>query len=746
MKFFNILIWLALSVSSAVQAQGLLQKAQQSADGPNFTEGMSRVGQLQAGLVAERKSIVPGQSVWVGLRLVHDPHWHTYWRNPGDSGLPTRIEWRLPAGWKAGSIQWPTPKRLPVGPLANFGYEGDLLLAVELIAPAAVSGREVVLQAQAHWLVCKDVCIPGEAALALRLPVVNDPKAVEPSVDSGLFATARASWARKDTVRAVSAHVVDKQLSFTWPRHDGEESAGFFFPYLEGLILPAAAQRLSKTESGWRLDIPLGESSSSAVDEVRKTKHVDGIWVMADQAGVEWRAAFSAQPPAAAVSLVSEGKTAADAAPSVQSAAPLGSTIFWSAMGAALLGGLILNLMPCVFPVIGLKVLSFAESAHSTATTVIRSLMFSLGVILTFVAMAILLIGLRSIGESVGWGFQLQSPVVVLMLALLFVLLSLNLLGVFEMGLLAVRVSNIGFADRTASAPNASGAFMSGVLAVIVASPCTAPFMGSAIGFTATAGLLETLLVFASLGVGMALPYLLLAFLPDLLKALPRPGPWMLVFKQVMAFPMLAAAAWLIWVLAGLLGAERILAALVAAIALSMLLWIYGAFLQRGQAGPISLAGILLSFIMLVTAVFWTLRDDRAAAVSQTVQTGPASDQLSGSVGTVWQPWAPGLAERLATQGATVFVDFTASWCITCQANKVRVLQSDAVMKAFREQRVHLLRADWTRQDAQIAAELARHGRNGVPLYLVYRPGALRPKILSEWLTEREVLSSLRKE
>ena len=244
----------------------------------------------------------------------------------------------------------------------------------------------------------------------------------------------------------------------------------------------------------------------------------------------------------------------------------------------------------------------------------------------------------------------------------------------------------------------------------------------------------------------MALPYLLLAFLPDFLKALPRPGPWMLVFKQVMAFPMLAAAAWLIWVLAGLLGAERILAALVAAIALSMLLWIYGAFLQRGQAGPISLAGILLSFIMLVTAVFWTLRDDRAAAVSQTVQTGPASDQLSGSVGTVWQPWAPGLAERLATQGATVFVDFTASWCITCQANKVRVLQSDAVMKAFREQRVHLLRADWTRQDAQIAAELARHGRNGVPLYLVYRPGALRPKILSEWLTEREVLSSLRKE
>ena len=234
MKFLYLLVWLFISAAPAAQSQGLLQKAQQAADATVPAEGMTRVGQLQAGLIAERKAVAAGQSLWVGLRLVHDEHWHTYWKNPGDSGLPTRIDWRLPAGWKAGAIQWPTPKRLPVGPLANFGYEGDLLLAVELIAPSSIAAREVVLQAQASWLVCKDVCIPGEASLALRLPVAADAKSVEASADASLFALARERLPKKDSGRLITAHLVDRQLVLSWPKSDADEVAGLFLPYLEG--------------------------------------------------------------------------------------------------------------------------------------------------------------------------------------------------------------------------------------------------------------------------------------------------------------------------------------------------------------------------------------------------------------------------------------------------------------------------------------------------------------------------------
>lgn len=736
MKFFKLLMWAFLGLAPTLQAQGLLQKAQQTGEATRFAEGMVRAGQLQAGLVAEKAAVVAGQPIWVGLRLVHDPHWHTYWRNPGDSGLPTRIEWRLPAGWKAGAIQWPTPKRLPVGPLANFGYEGELLLAVELLPPAALSGTEVTLQAEGHWLVCKDVCIPGQAQLALRLPIATDAKTINSSADSPLFATARQSWPKRDAVRGVTAHLSEKTLSLAWNGDGAQEAAGFFYPYAEGLILPASAQQLSKTERGWRLDVPLGESPAAALTEVRKSKTIEGIWVVGNAPGLEWTASLSSQAAPAAVSVVNVGQTAAQAAP--EAAPAVSRHLLWSAIGAALLGGLILNLMPCVFPVIGLKVLSFAESAHATSTTVWRSLFFSLGVVSSFLALGGLLVALRSAGDVIGWGFQLQSPAVVLTLALLFVLIAINLLGVFEMGLLAVRVANFGFAERASAQLGSGGAFFSGVLAVVVASPCTAPFMGSAIGFTASAGVAETMTVFAALGVGMSLPYLLLALWPDLLRALPRPGPWMVAFKQFMAFPMLAAAAWLFWVLANVQGADSVFAALLAAVALAACLWIYGRFIQQGRIGVASLVGLCVMLLSLAAAVVSVLRLEPPSVAEKSSPSATSNQSIA------WQPWAQGLPEKLAAQGATVFVDFTASWCITCQANKVRVLQSEVVTKAFADAGVRTLRADWTRQDSVIAAELKRHGRNGVPLYLVYRPGDAKPRVLSEWLTDQEVLTALR--
>ncbi len=765
MKFFTRLLLVGLwLIPIQGQAQGLLEKAQQLQTGASASsarEGLVRAGELQAGLVAQKVAVVPGQPVLVGLRLIHDPHWHTYWRNPGDSGLPTKVEWRLPAGWKAQEIQWPTPIRLPVGPLANFGFEGDLLLPMVLTPPAGLSqGAEVRLEAQASWLVCKDVCIPGEATLALRLPVVAKGTPLADSPDAGLFAHAQAQMPARESHRSIRAYLSDKVLTLAWSDPDlasrtTPQESGYFFPYIEGLITPAAAQTLSKTSDGVRLDIPLGESPKRAVAELRAAKQLGGVWVPSRGPGVEWVAVLVTGHAPAATALLDAGKTAAEERPEPGKRAAGPGEGLWLAIGGALLGGLILNLMPCVFPVIGLKVLSFAQASHSRAAAVQHALAFSLGVVLSFLALAGLLIALRAAGDAVGWGFQLQNPWVVGLLSLLFVAIAINLLGGFEMGLLVSRAANLDFSHRVAGSDGALGAFGSGVLAVVVASPCTAPFMGSAIGFTTSAGIPQTLVVFVALGVGMALPYLLLATWPGLLSRLPRPGPWMQRFKQALAFPMLAASAWLTWVLASIQGTDAVLWILVAATSLAMLLWIYGSFVQMGRAGLFSWAGM----VVLAAAVVMSLR---AMAVPGPLASGPAgiggpvSAPLASSIGAlpasapgsaaaaiVWQPWVPGLAEQAAAQGKTVFVDFTANWCISCQANKVRVLQSDAIAAAFARHQVVALRADWTRRDALIANELARHGRSGVPLYLVYSKNGGAPKVLSEWLTESEVLSAI---
>ncbi len=752
MKFLQW-IWVAcLALSTPAMAQGLLEKAQSAAQADSPREGLTRAGELQAALIAEKNAVVPGQTITVGLRLVHDPHWHTYWRNPGDSGLPTQLEWQLPPGWKAGPIQWPAPKRLAVGPLANFGYEGEVVLPVDLTVPSGLTDREVRLVAKASWLVCKDVCIPGDALLALRLPVVSDAKAQQPSMDAPRFGAARSQIPQKDGVRSPKVHLSDKTLSLTWSG-TASEVAGFFYPYLEGLISPASAQRLARTAEGWRLDIALGESPAAALEAVRKSQSVEGLWAAVGQPPVAWRAQLVSTPAPAEVEVVNAGMTAAQAAPPVATSAGKWDAALWAAVGGALLGGMILNLMPCVFPVIGLKVLSFAQAAHSRTKALSQALVFSLGVVLSFIALAGLLLALRSAGEAIGWGFQLQSPWVVMLLVLLFVLIAVNLFGVFELGLLGVKAANLEFAQRAGASSGPVGSFASGVLAVVVASPCTAPFMGSAIGFTATATVAQTLVVFAALGLGMALPYIVLASWPGLLAQLPRPGAWMARFKQLMAFPMLMAASWLLWVLADLLGLGAVFSALMASVLLALVLWCYGN-IQHGRAG---VATWLLALAATAAMVFAVIR---TTAVSPTPVSLPAAtDAASSATGAstrdtagasashasiAWQRWAPGLAETLAAQGKTVFVDFTATWCISCQANKVRVLQTETIAKAFAERGVVALRADWTRRDADIAAELGRFGRNGVPLYLVYSKSGGPVKVLSEWLTEREVLEAIR--
>jgi len=759
MRFSSLLASCCLIVAIPAAAQGLLDKAREaSAPQTQARQGLVRAGQLQAALVAQDAAAAPGRPFRVGLRIIHDPHWHTYWRNPGDSGLPTRVTWALPAGWTAGPMQWPTPRRIAVGPLANYGYEGDVLLPMTITPPAGVAAGEVMLQARASWLVCKDVCIPGDADLAIMVRVSTRDDALLPSADAVLFAAADARIPADIPARMPQAFIHDGRLALSW---NDEASAddpgpGLFMPYIEGLVLPAAAQSVARTAKGWRVDIPLGESSSAAVAEVRRQRFVEGIWVVGDRPGIVWRAGVVTGSPPESVAMVHPGVTAAQEAAHAP-AREVGALGLWGALAAAFVGGLILNLMPCVFPVIGLKVLSFAQSGTSVSAAWRQSLWFSTGVVASFVALAALLIILRSAGEAVGWGFQLQNAWVVLGLALLFVLIGLNLFGVFEMGGTVAQLGNLPLAQRVAHREGIGAAFGSGVLAVIVASPCTAPFMGGAIGFTASAGVMATLAVFAALGLGMSCPYIVLALSPGLLRRLPRPGPWMVRFRQVMAFPMLAAAAWLIWVLATLQGVDAVLPALLAAIALALALWIYGGQIQVRRAGLLAWV-VMVAALLAVATAFWAAASSTIASgalpaagtgSSASMTTASGATGQSGSTPVQggelqWQTWAPGLAERVAASGSTVFVDFTASWCITCQANKVRVLQSKAVTEAFRQGGVIALRADWTKGDAAIGAELRRHGRDGVPLYLVFRPGAPTPRILSEWLTEKEVLEAIR--
>jgi thiol:disulfide interchange protein/DsbC/DsbD-like thiol-disulfide interchange protein len=789
MKFLPWMTILALALPASVGAQGLLERLQQltgtGAPVQVAEPGLVRVGQLQAGLISETTSVIVGKPLALGLRLVHDPEWHTYWRNPGDSGLATKIDWQLPEGWLAGPMQWPKPSRFPVGPLANFGYEGDVVLPVVLTPPKGLgAGQTVEIKGKASWLICRDVCIPGETMLSIKLPVSDAAATTVLSVDAPRIAQARASLPTRESQREPQAFISGKTLSLWWRSVGKNETPGIFLPYVEALITPAAAQPLSKTKQGWRLDIPLGESSSMAVKTVRASGWLEGIWVVPGESALEWRAKVRTGPAPSAVELVSPGQTAAEQVPKKSSGAAEGlnasegsasspvslprkddSGGSWFgvtdhralllALAGAFIGGLILNLMPCVFPVISLKVLSFAGSAHSKSGPMRDALIFSLGVIASFLVLAALLIALKSAGEAVGWGFQLQEPWVVLLLALLFVLIAANLFGVFEMGMMGSRVANAGFVSRVSQEPGALGSFTSGVLAVIVASPCTAPFMGSAIGFTATASLAETLAVFTALGVGMSAPYVGLAAWPGLLQKLPRPGPWMVGFKQLMGFPMLLAAAWLIWVLSSIQGVDAVLYALVAAITLAWVLWIYGWALQQRRLGFGGLTGLILALAVLIFASVRATTDSPTSAVVSPVSALQPADEVKGALTQeiepgrgagplIWTPWTPGLAERLQAEGQTVFVDFTASWCITCQANKIRVLNSETIAAAFQSAGVRALRADWTKRDPAIAKEIERHGKSGIPLYLVYRPGQTSPMILSEWLSEDEVLRAIR--
>jgi thiol:disulfide interchange protein DsbD len=675
--------------------------------------------QVRAELVAHApEGIQPGKPLWLGLKIEHQPHWHTYWKNPGDSGLPTTFSWQLPEGFSAGDIAWPTPKKLPIGPLMNFGYEDTLLLPVPVAVPAGFAGAKLDVKLRAEWLVCKEVCIPESGEFAISLPAQ-----AATAGHAALFAAAAAAQPQPVAGAEAKAVLEGDVLVFDIA---GLPAAWHGKPLTLlpeiGSVLANAAPGTSAWKGGtWTARLPLDPQRSEGPAVLPVVLTTAG-----QPAGLQVAVTVNSPWPAQAAPAPLPPITSAqgDTAPASGSgmAAGIGLPL---ALLFALLGGALLNLMPCVFPVLSLKVLGFAKHREDRRAHLANGLAYTAGVVLSFVALAGLMLALRAGGEQIGWGFQLQSPAVVAALAALFTLIGLNLAGVFEFA--SVLPSSL--AAARARNPLADS-LLTGVLAVAVASPCTAPFMGASLGMAVTMPAAQALLVFAALGLGMALPYLAASAWPALARALPRPGAWMSHFKILMAFPMFATVVWLVWVLGQQTSIDGAAALLGALLALAFVAWALGS----PTLGARARAGFgTLSVLLLAAALFWAL------PAFKTVEAAtPAKAQEQA-----WQPWSPERVAELTRDGHPVFVDFTAAWCVTCQFNKRSTLSDAGVMEAFKRHQVTLLRADWTRRDPRISAELSRLGRSGVPVYALYAPGAASPQLLSEILSVAEVKDAL---
>jgi thiol:disulfide interchange protein/DsbC/DsbD-like thiol-disulfide interchange protein len=679
-------------------------------------------------LVAAQDSIRAGQPLLVALRIEHEAGWHTYWKNPGDSGMPTRIAWTLPQGFAAGPILWPVPERIPVGPLTNIGYHGETLLLTEIATPKTLAPDVPSrIEAKAEWLICKEVCLPGGATLSLELPAgagkadarwalkLRDARAAVPQPLQGWKVTAQPS--------------ADHIVLHLAPQDGAQRLPGnlVFHPDDAEIVDYPSPQSLVREDTGsYRLELTAAPAFKGNIAALSGLLVAD---TGSSLDGMSRAATISAAWPGGAPTARASPPTAAIDAEQITTAARgtdadrLGLVL---ALTFAFLGGLVLNLMPCVFPVVSIKVLGFVEQAHGSAQRLrAHGLAFAAGIVVCFWIVAGSLIALRASGQALGWGYQLQSPPIVAGLATLFFVLGLNLSGVFEWGLkLQTAAGNVS--ERG----GLRGAFFAGLLATVVAAPCTAPFMGAALGYALTQPVLQSMVVFTALALGMAAPYVALSFQPKLVRWLPRPGRWMETFKQVLAFPLYLTAVWLVWVLGEQLGigaAARLLAALVLVAAA---LWAWNRFLTPAHGSRRAVALVAVVALLVTAALFgWPAGEPRAATAD-----------ASGS----WTPYSDAALQAERASGRAVFVDFTAAWCVTCQVNKRLVLDSPVVQRAFADHGVVRMRADWTNRDALITAALARLGRNGVPVYAVYsttRDGA--PELLPELLTSDIVVRAL---
>ena len=665
---------------------------------------------VRAALVAETRGVAPGSTLYVALVETIDQGWHTYWRNPGDAGEPTHIHWTLPPGWKAGDIVWPAPKRLPVGPLMNYGFENEAVLAVPLEVPAdAKPGATGHLGAKAEMLVCADVCVPQTAELALDVPVTAGAPPADPI------------WGAK-IARALAASPKDRGVAATYQLNGGvlsvaiddprlakaANSNAYFYPDASGLIDQAKPESIDLGDRGATLQAARSPDLKSAPAQISGVVETDD--------GQAFEVTASAGPPPPHTGGLG-------AAASVDR---LGLPV---ALGFAFLGGLILNLMPCVFPILSMKAAALVARPRSAGARA-QGLAFLVGVLATFLVLAGGIIALRGAGQAVGWGAQLQPAIVTASLSLVLLAAALDLSGVFEIG-----ASLQGLGGGLAVRADLLGDVFTGALAVVVAAPCTAPFMGPALGFALSQPTPLALSVFAALALGFAAPFTTLALSPGLLRWLPPPGPWMDVFKKALAFPMYGAAAWLVWVLAQQADPGSLALVLAAAVLVGLAAWIFGAGQRRAAAGR----GARVVFGLAGAAAALAI----AAVALPPYHAPPAAGPAPIAAGVPSEPWSEARLAALRAEGKPVFVDFTAAWCVTCQVNERVALAAGEVSEAFRRTGATYLRADWTNRNAAIAKALAAEGRVGVPLYLVYGTDGGAPKVLPQLLTPGLVARAL---
>ncbi len=621
----------------------------------------------------------PGANVWAAITQTIAPGWHTYWRNPGDSGLATSLTWDLPKGVTAGAPLWPVPQRFDDGGIVNYGYANAATILVPLkIARDAAGG---MAKAHVFLLECEHMCIPENVALDLDLR--------KSAASPALFAAARAKLPRP--FRGTANIAVDAKT----------------------LSLTLTDPRLSHVSAS---DVQFFPATGNAVDyDAAPNLHIDGdtlVWKAARDRHAKKFAAF-----AGVLNLPGQGAfaiSAKAAAPPPARDSDAGTTLIEAAL-LAFLGGLILNLMPCVLPILSMKALALGQSGGDARMLRRDGALYFAGALATFAIMGGALVALKAGGAALGWGYQLQSPAVTLLLALLMAAIGLNLLGLFD-----VPLNVTGFGHHLTRGEDGRSAFFTGALAVVVASPCTAPFMGTALGFALAQSALPAMIVFLALGAGFAFPFTALAFTPALVHLVPKPGPWMLRFREFLAFPMFATAIWLFWVLSRQTGPDGIAWALSIGLGVVFLWWLlpHLGVKMRWAAG---LAGIAVLI---------------ALSLQIRTHTPPPV--------TGWTPWSAQAVADARAAGRPVLVDFSAAWCVTCLVNERVALDNSAVMARLKQDRVAMLRGDWTNHSAAIAGELTRYGRSGVPLYLLYPPGRDgRASVLPQILTPSLVLDAL---
>jgi len=647
---------------------------------------------VQARLIVDNQSIKAGSAFRVGLWLKLERGWHVYWKNPGDSGMAPKFAWQLPTGFTKDDIAWPVPERIPVGPLVNYGYSDRVLFAVTMHAPKNLTTPQVEIGLRANWLVCEETCIPGKGTFTLTLPVSAAP--ANPSAEHATF----EQWKTRLPLQTQSSAQVQSHDDALVLRVDGlrQETLyeAFFFPEDAEVIQAAAAQRATLKNGVLELTLPKAETAPSNVDALKGVLRVNE---RAFEVHAMRQKGFTAPPRAAAQ--------------------PKPDLSLIVALLLAFAGGAILNFMPCVFPVLSLKTFNLVQQMGESKSAVRKhGWSYTAGVVASFWAFAAALLMLKAGGKQLGWGFQLQSPGFVAFLAGLLFVMALNLLGVFEIG-----ASLTGSGEKLTQSQGLRGSFFTGVLATVVATPCTAPFMGTALGFALTQSGWILWSVFTALGAGLAAPFLLLSYSPLLSRVLPRPGRWMETLKHCLAFPLLATVVWLVWVF----GSQTSVDALVWLLATLLLLAIAAYVLGRFHALLSRLAAAVI-VVAAIATLFVGLRPKTTSSIT-------------------WKPYSSEALDDALAQGKPVFIDFTAAWCVTCKVNERLALNTPQVAAAFTQYQVVPLIADWTNEDATITKALTRYGRSGVPLYILHSGKAAEaPRLLPQVLTPELVIRQLR--